>query len=437
MKRGFKRLISSIITLSILLSFATISNAADRSSVEGFVERCYQVVLGRQADQAGKNYWTDNLIAGYSTGIDLTYSFFFSDEYKDKNRSDAEYVSDLYWTFMGREPDQSGTNYWLTCMSNRGFSDKEVFNGFAGSAEFHGICAQYGINPGATTPGNESARRIKGVQAFVERVYTVILGRRADLPGRDYWVEQLMSGNATGISCAYSFVFCNEYKDMNKSNEDYVRDLYSAFFNRGADQAGLNYWVGKLQNATDDLTVFNGFATSFEFEALCREYGIRAGYGISGMECARRRSAIQTITIATSNGNVTVTGYFDYEAELAIFQQLNAYRAANGRRALTRSGDLVNCARVRATEISRLFEHTRPNGQRCFTAFPSIYGYKGENIAAGYANATEVMTGWRNSTTHNTNMLKAEYTTVGIGVFVVTSGDTLGYRLYYVQNFGG
>ena len=36
------------------------------------------------------------------------------------------------------------------------------------------------------------------------------------------------------------------------------------------------------------------------------------------------------------------------------------------------NADLEKAAKVRAKEIVQLFSHTRPNGQRCFTAYPKM-----------------------------------------------------------------
>jgi len=56
----------------------------------------------------------------------------------------------------------------------------------------------------------------------------------------------------------------------------------------------------------------------------------------------------------------------------------------------------------------------------------------GENIAAGYATAQAVFTGWKNSPGHNANMLNGSYRVIGIGL--VTGGS---YGEYWTTDFGG
>ena len=47
-------------------------------------------------------------------------------------------------TFMGREPDEDGMNYWLDNMNN-GMTRDQVFNFFVESKEFTDICQSYAI----------------------------------------------------------------------------------------------------------------------------------------------------------------------------------------------------------------------------------------------------------------------------------------------------
>lgn len=98
--------------------------------------------------------------------------------------------------------------------------------------------------------------------------------------------------------------------------------------------------------------------------------------------------------------------------------------------------ELERVAMQRAAEIALSYDHTRPNGEACFTAYPSGYSGKGENIAAGYGSAAEVFDGWKEENEsyagqgHRRNMLSAKFKAVGIG-HVVYQGCH-----YWVQEFG-
>ena len=98
--------------------------------------------------------------------------------------------------------------------------------------------------------------------------------------------------------------------------------------------------------------------------------------------------------------------------------------------------ELERVAMQRAAEIALSYDHTRPNGKECFTAYPFGYMRRGENIAAGYGSAAEVFDGWKEENEsyagqgHRRNMLSDKFKAVGIG-HVVYQGCH-----YWVQEFG-
>ena len=117
-----------------------------------------------------------------------------------------------------------------------------------------------------------------------------------------------------------------------------------------------------------------------------------------------------------------------------VLDIVNQERAAAGLPALTMDKKLIESAKVRAVEITSVFDHTRPDGSSCFTAFPSGLGWRGENIAAGQKSPSAVMTGWMNSAGHKANILSKNFKSIGIACYYVP-GSQYGY--YWVQCFGG
>ncbi|MBQ7274611.1 MAG: DUF4214 domain-containing protein [Clostridiales bacterium] len=118
----------------------------DGSLVRNFASRLYSVALNRTPDSVGLDYWTNRLASRQISGTQAAYGFFFSQEFLNTNMSNEEYVTRLYRTFLDRDPEAQGYNYWLTRLAD-GASRRDVFYGFSGSAEFAGICAYAGINP--------------------------------------------------------------------------------------------------------------------------------------------------------------------------------------------------------------------------------------------------------------------------------------------------
>ena len=117
---------------------------APSGEVESFARRLYTTCLGRDADIGGLNDWATQLANMQISGSQAAHGFFFSEEFIAHGFSNEEYVNRLYRTFMGREADPAGFADWVGQL-NSGVSRESVFQGFAGSTEWAGICAEYGI----------------------------------------------------------------------------------------------------------------------------------------------------------------------------------------------------------------------------------------------------------------------------------------------------
>jgi subtilisin family serine protease len=118
----------------------------ESSGVSDFVSRFYQVVLGRDAETAGLNYWIDSLENRTLAGADVAREFIFSNEFVNKGLGNEAYVDVLYSAFFNREPDQDGRSHWLGRLYG-GTSREDVLNGFIYSQEFVDLCEQYSIAP--------------------------------------------------------------------------------------------------------------------------------------------------------------------------------------------------------------------------------------------------------------------------------------------------
>ena len=245
-------------------------SATDSTLVSDFVTRFYQQCLGRNPDQAGLNGWVNALIDGSLSGSDVANGFIFSQEFIDRNTSNAEFITILYRAFFNRAPDSVGYNGWLSAL-NVGLSRQDALNGFIYSAEFENLCASYGINP---YPGATNASEL--VEDFVTRFYQQCLNREPDQAGLDGWVNALTNGSLTGADVANGFIFSPEFVARNTTNAEFLIILYEAFFDRLPDVGGYNGWLDAMNQGLSREDVLTGFLYSLEFYNLCDLYGITA-----------------------------------------------------------------------------------------------------------------------------------------------------------------
>lgn len=127
--------------------------------------------------------------------------------------------------------------------------------------------------------------------------------------------------------------------------------------------------------------------------------------------------------------------YHQTEAR-TIFAKVNAFRTGSnawywnsdnttktvcsGLSKLVYDYDLEKIAMQRAAEIVANFAHTRPNGDKWTTAYPSGYSYISENIACGHPTADAVEAGFEEADKmyegqgHRRNMLSSSATAIGV-----------------------
>ncbi|WP_069997290.1 stalk domain-containing protein [Cellulosilyticum sp. I15G10I2] len=106
--------------------------------------------------------------------------------------------------------------------------------------------------------------------------------------------------------------------------------------------------------------------------------------------------------------------------ENKILELVNIERIKAGLSSLTMDEPLRIVARKKSEDlrVNRYFDHISPTYGSPFdmmTSFGISYTMAGENIAMGYQSPESVMQGWMNSPGHKANILKPEFTLIGIG----------------------
>ncbi len=123
---------------------------------------------------------------------------------------------------------------------------------------------------------------------------------------------------------------------------------------------------------------------------------------------------------------------------LSLVEATNQERIRFGREPLQVAASLTSAANLQAREMARLnqFDHELPG-----SPWPTLrdrvehvgydYATIGENLAFNYPSAEAVVKGWMTSAGHRSNLLKPDFTEVGVAI----SENVLG-QLYYVQVLG-
>ena len=214
-------------TVTDIESFTVqVENVDDRVH---FVRELYRVVLGRDADAAGRNHWVGFLLAGIPRDA-VVRGFWESAEHRGIQ------VDGMYRVYLGRDADAAGRAGWVDQLM-RGMSELQLAAAFIGSEEYR-----------LTHP---DAFR------FVTGLYDDVLGRTPDPVGLDGW---LRSGGSREQMTA-DFLRSAEHR------ERLVRGWYSRILGRDGELAGVRGWVADLGNGLSWSQAAERFLASDEFFA--------------------------------------------------------------------------------------------------------------------------------------------------------------------------
>src|SRR5947207_12742634 len=127
--------------------------------------------------------------------------------------------------------------------------------------------------------------------------------------------------------------------------------------------------------------------------------------------------------------------------ESDLLAQVNSFRASRGLSTLVISDSLTLAAKWMATDMSvnNYFAHTSLDGrsptQRMADAgYPAFTTWSGEDLAAGYTGAAQVLQGWIDSPAHFAVLTDPEYHAIGIGRSYASGSQ---YGWYWAADFGG
>lgn len=165
----------------------------------------------------------------------------------------SDQIRRLYLAYFDREPDATGGQSWRVALA-KGTELDQISQSFAGSTEF--------IN----TYGSLDD------PAFVDLVYQNVLNREGEPEGRAFWISQLAAGVSRGTVMT-GFSEGTEFRNRTgtstpstSSVAPKIERLYRAYFDRSADQGGLDFWLEQFVGGADLGTLSQEFVGSAEFQ---------------------------------------------------------------------------------------------------------------------------------------------------------------------------
>jgi len=112
--------------------------------VNNFVERLYPIALGRTADIASRDMYTNAILNGTMTPDQVAATILGSAECNNKLTDNKAFVTACYQAFFDRQPDTQGLNNWVNALNN-GMTRAELVSTFEAQTSWTNLCAYYGF----------------------------------------------------------------------------------------------------------------------------------------------------------------------------------------------------------------------------------------------------------------------------------------------------
>lgn len=258
----------------------------DEQRLTRFIHQLYRGSLGRDATSAEMQNWfgwlaaqgsvsQNSLLAGAKM---MAATLFDSADYYYRYRTNRQLVQDLYWSYFGRGASQSEEDMWagrLATGSSNPITRAELRAVCENWGEFTSIVASLW---GASSTENERTEHM---------LWNIYLGATGTVPSAAQMESDINALNLASASgkeaviakareLARAQIESTAYASRNRTNQQYVQDLYQAFWQRTPEQSGWDYWTSQVNlrgraNVLDrisDSTAFMEMAGTLYRETL-------------------------------------------------------------------------------------------------------------------------------------------------------------------------
>lgn len=182
-------------------------------------------------------------------------------------RTDGQYVSDLYYTYLQRAPDDWGLGYWSGAAAGGAGNRSNVCDALQESAEFAAVVS---ILYGAAGSDDERTDR------FIQLFYLAATGAPAsasDLQQKRATLNATAAQGPEAVKAAAESMgralFSLQVADTSLPAQQFVTNLYEGFLQRGPDANGLANWTTQAGTTVQSRQhVLDAFAVCDPFKEL-------------------------------------------------------------------------------------------------------------------------------------------------------------------------
>lgn len=253
----------------------------------GVLTRFYTDFLDRAPDNFGYDYWEQQITDIRNAGAPIRdayivagFNFTRSQEYQNLNRTNRQFVEDLFLTYLDRIPTNAELDTWEAKIT--GSVNRDALHvDFGVTAEFQNeISKEY---PTASSP--------TAVKNLTSGFYRGLLHRNHDSGGWTFWLNEMQTAKSQSEQAVKNkskeigeaMIFSDEFKNAvpENSSQDaaFVNRMYEGYLRRAGDASGISYWTGEMVNKrnagksepTIRSEIIDGFIATTEFQTIVNE----------------------------------------------------------------------------------------------------------------------------------------------------------------------
>ncbi len=231
--------------------------------------------IAENDDQA--NEFVNKLLAHEMNAADALRDFFSKKNYDDNEEGRKQLIADLckyvYMDESASDNEYSSKKVFF----DYGMSKTYFLMRFVHSDPFDNFCKAEGIDRGNI---ELTENRDKNVQVtdYIQKIYNIVLGRRADINGLNSWTGEMINNGKTAATVLAGFLNSEEFRNRKTSDEEYAAILFRMCRGIEPEEKELKEFVeSTLAKGHTREAVLRKFVRSDEFGKYCDEHKIPRG----------------------------------------------------------------------------------------------------------------------------------------------------------------
>lgn len=227
---------------------------------QSVVYRMYDAAFDRGPDPFGMVTWTEALAGGMNLSV-LSDTFEASAEFQARYGAlnNSAFITEMYRFSLNREPDEPGLQHWLNFMNN-GMTRAEVLYHFSELIEHKNVMTARILAEGMWIQDENTIA--------IARLYDSILDKLPDIAGLRSYRNQMDAGT-TLLQVAQALMGQPEYQAVygGLGNQAFVEKMYQVILNRTGDSGGIASWTAQLDAGLSRAELLVNFSQSIEHAA--------------------------------------------------------------------------------------------------------------------------------------------------------------------------